>query len=255
MIVAITREVSPAIGNCELTHRTRESIDLARARAQHTAYIRALEDSGCRVITLPAEETMPDSVFVEDTAIVLDEIAVLTRPGAISRRQETVSIAETLRPYRQIGRIEPPATLDGGDVLRVGQTVFVGASSRSNREGIEQLQRLLEPWGYKVDVVAMKGCLHLKSAVTEVAPDTLLVQRDWIDTSPFDGLRLIDVAPGEPEAANALRIGSRVIFPARFPVTASRLESKGISLRHVQLSELAKAEGAVTCCSLIIEPH
>lgn len=253
MIVAITREVSPAIGNCELTHVSRESIELDRARDQHACYIHALKHLGCTVVTLPAEPTMPDSVFVEDTAVILDKIAVITRPGAVSRRGETAAIAESLRPYRRLEPIDAPATLDGGDVLRVGRTLYVGASSRSNREGIEQLRRLVQPWGYKVEAVTMKDCLHLKSAVTEVAPNTLLVQRKWIDTSPFDGLRLIDVDPGEAEAANAVRIGSHVLYPERFSATASRLEAEGISLHRVQLSELAKAEGAVTCCSLIIE--
>ena len=253
MIVAITRGVSPAIAHCELTHRTREPIDLDRARAQHAAYIRTLEDLDCHVLSLPPEPSMPDSVFVEDTAIVLDEIAVMARPGATSRRGETVSIAETLRTYRRIVSIEAPATLDGGDVLRVGRTLFVGASSRSNRGGIEQLRRLVAPWGYEVEAVAMNGCLHLKSAVTEVAPDTLLVQRNWIDTSPFAGLRLIDVPAGEPGAANVLRIGAHVIVPERFPATAARLEKERISHHRVPLSELAKAEGAVTSCSLILE--
>lgn len=252
MIVAITREVSSSIAKCELTHLDRTPIDLDRAREQHADYGRLLKQLGCEVIELPAEPTMPDSVFVEDTAIILDEIAVLTHPGAVSRRSETPSIAEALRPYRRIERIEPPATLDGGDVLRVGRCLFVGASGRSNPEGIGQLRRLSEPWGYTVFAVPMQGCLHLKSAVTEVAPNTLLVHRAWIDVAPFNGLPMIDVAEGEPDAANALRIGDHVIFPERFPSTAARLEAKGMALQRVRLSELAKAEGAVTCCSLIV---
>lgn len=253
MIVAITREVSPSIADCELTHLDRIPIDLNLARTQHAAYVQTLEDLGCHVVSLPAEPSMPDSVFVEDAAIILDEIAVIARPGALSRRAETASIAEAIRPYRRIERIEHPATLDGGDVLRVGRTLFVGASGRSNERGIDQLRRAVKTWGYEVIAVPLQGCLHLKSAVTEVSPGILLVHRAWIDTAMFDRLRMIDVASEEPDAANALRIGGHVIFPERFPSTAARLEAEGMTLQRVRLSELAKAEGAVTCCSLIID--
>ncbi len=250
-LLAITRDISPAIGICELTHLAREPIDLNQARLQHRQYEQQLKEAGCRLIRLPAEPRMPDSVFVEDTTIVLDEMAVITRPGAESRRVETASVAQILQAYRQLVRIESPGTLDGGDVLRVGKKFFVGRSARSNDDGIDQLQKLVSPNGYSVVPVELQGCLHLKSAVTQVAEDTLLINREWADTTVFGAMQLIDVDESEPFAANALRIADSVIYPESFIKTRKRLEAEGIQVRTVDASELAKAEGGVTCCSLI----
>lgn len=251
MLIALTREVSPDIGNCELTHFARAPIDLGRAQAQHQAYQACLAEFGCRIIALPAEPGLPDSVFVEDTALVLDELAVILRPGAPSRRPETASIAETLKPYRQLSFIEPPGTMDGGDVLRIGKGVFVGLTSRSNAAGIQQLQHHLRPYGYGVEGVPVHGCLHLKSAVTQMAADTLLTNPAWVDAKLIPKMRRIEVDPTEPNAANGLWINDAVIYPTAFPATRQRLESQGIAVRGVDVSELAKAEAAVTCCSLV----
>jgi dimethylargininase len=249
--LALTREVSPAILRCELTHLQRTPIDLERARAQHDAYEEALRAAGCEVQRLPPAPDLPDAVFVEDTAIVLDELAVIARPGASSRRSETESVAAALTPHRALGSIDAPGTLDGGDVLRVGRKIFVGRSSRSNSAGIAQLTRLCAPHGYQVRAVEVTGCLHLKSAVTGVSEKALLINRRWIDAAAFGGYELIDVDPDEPGAANVLRIGGTLIYPAAYPRTARRLERHG-RLAMVELSELAKCEGAVTCCSLIL---
>lgn len=251
MLIAITREVSPRIAECELTHLAREPINLERARAQHRQYEELLVELGCKLVRLPAEPELPDSVFVEDTAIVLDELAIITRPGAESRRAETASVAEALKPYRKVLRIEPPGTLDGGDVLRVGKILYVGQSERSNREGIQQLGRIAAAFGYRVGPVPLHGCLHLKSAVTQVADHALLINRHWADDRVFDSCKLIDVDPAEPFAANALRVGATVIYPQAFPETRQRLDKHGVRVRTVDASELAKAEGGVTCCCLI----
>lgn len=253
MLIAITREVSPNINNCELTHFSREAIDVNLARAQHKQYEAGLQAAGCEVQTLPAETDLPDSVFVEDTAIVLDELAIITRPGAASRQPETESIAKALEPYRKPYIIESPGTIDGGDVLRVGKNIYIGLSSRSNQAGIEQMQNILEPFGYKVTGVQVRDCLHLKSAVTQVAKETLLINRNLIDASNFGGVNFIDVDDAEPFAANALLINQEVIYPSSFPRTQKRLADSGISVRVVEVSELIKAEGAVTCCSLIFK--
>lgn len=250
--IAITRAVSRGIGRCELTHLRRSSIDLGPARRQHAAYEQALRDAGCAVRQLPECPEWPDAVFVEDAAIVLDEIAVATRPGALSRRGEVASVAAALAEFRAGSTIEAPATLDGGDVLRLGRRLHVGASSRSNREGVAQLQRLVAPFGYRAEAVAVEGCLHLKSAVTQVADDLLLVNPRRVDPGAFRGWRSIAVDPAEPAAANALRIGDRVILAASGPRTAARLRQAGIEVRMVEMSEMEKAEGAVTCCSLIV---
>lgn len=253
MLIALTREVNPAIIHCELTHLDRVPIDYEAARSQHLEYLAALGSLGIQVQSLPAEPDLPDSVFVEDTAIVLDECAVITRPGAESRRPETESIARTLAPHRTLYYIQPPGTLDGGDVLRLDRTLHVGISSRSNREGIGQLGRLLEPFGYSVKGASVTGCLHLKSAITQVGPDMLLINPSMIRKDDFPGWNFIEVDPSEPLAANALLIADELVYPSAYPLTRARLEAAGLRLTLVDASELAKAEGGVTCCSLIFQ--
>jgi dimethylargininase len=254
MPIAITRRVSPAMARCELSHVEREEIDLDLAARQHADYVESLRALGCSVNELPEEPELADSVFVEDIALVLDEVAVLTRPGAESRRPESASIEQVLAAHRPLLRIEAPGTLDGGDVMRIGRTLYVGLSGRSNQAAITQLRSLLAPWGYEVQEVAIHGCLHLKSAVTCVAEGLLLVQPDWIDVSPFGSFRLLTIDPSEPHAANTLRIGEKLIYPDCFPRTTARLREEGIEVHTVAVSELQKAEGAVTCCSLVFEP-
>jgi dimethylargininase len=227
------------------------AIDAVRARTQHCAYEQALAGLGCEVLSLPPQEALPDSVFVEDAAIVLDEIAIVTRPGALSRRAETNSIAEALNPYRRIWFVEAPGTLEGGDVLRLDDRLFVGLSGRSNQSGIMQLRAVIWPHGYAVTAVPVTGCLHLKSAVTRVAERTLLINPEWVDPSVFGQFEVITVDPDEPYAANGLLVGDCVIYPSSFPRTRSRLEARGIAVTPVDVSELQKAEGGVTCCSLI----
>ncbi len=253
MRIAITRKVSPGIVNCELTHLARAPIDFALAERQHAAYEQSLRQLGCAVTSLPAEPDLPDSVFVEDAAVVFAELAIITRPGAESRRPETTSIAATLRRFRELRCLAAPATLDGGDVLCVGSNVYAGQTSRTNAAALEQIRAFLEPHGYRVTGVAVHGCLHLKSAVTQVNGDTLLINPGWVSAAAFPNLRLIEIAPAEPYAANALRIGDRVIYPTAFPETRARLQREGIRVAEVDVSELAKAEGAVTCCSLIFD--
>jgi dimethylargininase len=249
--IAITRGVSAGIAACELTHVERQAIDLGRARAQHRAYEEALARAGCRVESLPALDDLPDSVFVEDVAVVLDEIAIATRPGAESRRPEAVQMAPVLSKYRRVTFVQAPGTLDGGDVLRLGRRIYVGRSGRSDEGGIEQLRTVAWPYGYTVTAVPVSGCLHLKSAVTEVAPGTVLVNPGWVDPAVFGHVSVIEVDAGEPYAANGLHAGGRLIYPTSFPRTRERLEHAGIGIEAVDVSELHKAEGAVTCCSLV----
>lgn len=250
--IALTRPVSASLADCQLTHLERTPIDIPLAREQHRAYENALRDAGCDVIALPAADDLPDAVFVEDAAVALDEVAVITRPGAESRRRELDGVAAELGRHRPLLRIEPPGTLDGGDVLRIGRTLYVGRSERTNDAAIEQLRRLLEPYGYTVVAVDVTGCLHLKTAVTLIAPDTLLINRKWIDVAPLSGCRLVDVAPGEPFAANALLVGDVLLTAQSFPRTNERLAALGLAPQPVDASELAKAEGGLTCCSILL---
>jgi dimethylargininase len=251
-LLALTRAVSPAINRCQLVHLERRPIDVDLAREQHRGYEAALRDARCEVRTLPADPSLPDSVFVEDTAVVLDEVAVIARPGAESRAPETEPVARVLSAHRPLVRISAPATLDGGDVLPIGRMVYVGESGRTSRAGIDQLAAALAPHGYDVRPVAVRRCLHLKSAATLVAPDTVLCNPRWVDPAVFAGKRVLEVAAGEPGAANGLLVGARVIYPSNFPITARRLAERGIEVLSLDVSELQKAEGAVTCCAILI---
>ena len=254
MTIALTREVPPTIVNCELTHLEREPIDFRRAVEQHWQYEKLLTELGCTVERFPPLPDFPDSVFVEDTAVVLQELAVLTRPGAASRRPEVKSVADVLREYRRVAFIDNPGTLDGGDVLTIGRTIYVGASTRTNADGIRQLAQLTSQYGYTVRPLTTSGCLHLKSAVTRVAEDVVLLNPDWVDPFAFEEMRRIEVHPAEPFGANALWIGDSVIYPTGFDETRRRLERFGIKVNPVETGELQKAEGAVTCCSIIVSP-
>lgn len=251
MLIALTREPGRGLSGCELTHLERTPIDFDLAVSQHRAYLQVLGELGCRVLALETEPDLPDAVFVEDVAVVLDELAVITRPGALSRRAESGAVDRVLQQFRTMCRIHAPGTLDGGDVLRIGRVLHVGQSSRTNAGGIAQLRACVEPFGYEVRTVPIRGCLHLKSAVTAPDDRTVLLQPAWVGRDNFDGFDVIEVDPQEPHAANVLRIGQRLVMPACFPRTRQRLVDAGFDVTPVDVSELQKAEGAVTCCSLV----
>lgn len=238
------------MAECELTFAGRKPIDIGRAVAQHEGYERWLASHGCAPVHAEAAPDHPDSVFIEDTSIVLDDCAVMTRPGAESRRGEVEGVARTLERYREIRRIEAPATIDGGDVLRIGQTLYVGRSTRTNDDAVTQLRA----FGCNVVRVDFRDCLHLKSAVTALDDHTLLINRAWVD--PFGGFDAIDVE--EAHAANVLRIDGVILMSDSYPRTRAKLEARGYRVEALPMSELEKAEGAVTCCSLIFSgraPH
>lgn len=253
MLTAITRAVSPAIVHCELSFLDRKPIDLAAAQEQHHAYEKLLVKLGARVISLPAEPALPDSMFVEDPAIVLDELAVILPLGTETRRREAQPLAQALARFRKLEYVSLPGTLEGGDVLRIGRKLFVGLTQRSNSEGIRQLGAILAPYNYEVMAVPVTGCLHLKSAVTHLGRNTLLANRGWFHSAPLAGHEWIDVDPAEPHAANALALGGTIIFPASFPGTRARIEAGGFSVTSIDISELQKAESGLTCSSLLFE--
>jgi len=253
MLIAITRAVSPAINQCEIGFIERQEIDLAKADEQHRRYEALLAELGASVVSLPAEPDYPDSVFVEDPAVVVDEAAIMTRMGAASRRGESESLARALAAYRPLRRLREPATLEGGDVMRIGRTLYVGVGRRTNRAGIEQLAAELGPLGYAVVPVTVRGALHLKTACCWLGEDAILANREWLDLELLKQFRIVDVAPGEGRAANVLALGGSVIVPAGFPGTAEILARVGLRVRTVDVSELMKAEAGVTCSSVIFE--
>jgi len=252
VLIAITRPVPQRIDRCELTHLAREPIDFATAVAQHHAYEAALMTMGCRIERLPETPELPDSVFVEDTAVVLDDLAIVTRPGAKSRRPEVDTVVTALRRWRPTATIEAPGTLDGGDVLVTPGRIFVGLSSRTNEIGAKQLAAFAAPYGFATTCLRVTGCLHLKSAVTLAANDTLVLNPGWIDAAAFPDFRILSIDPREPFAANVLRIDDRVLCATEHPRTRERLEAEGIRTLTVDADELAKAEGGLTCGSLLV---
>ncbi|MCI0490357.1 MAG: arginine deiminase family protein [Blastocatellia bacterium] len=253
MLMGITRAVSPAIADCELTFLEREPIDYARAARQHGDYCDALRELGVKVIELAADASQPDCCFVEDTAIVTDEIAVIANPGAASRRGEIPAIEMELAKHRKLAHIQSPATIEGGDVLQIGKKIFVGLSSRTNRQGFEELARILTPFGYSVLPVKIEGSLHLKSTCTALDDETLLVSRQSLALEPFAGFNLLFVSEDEPWAANALRISDTVCLQADSPKTAEIVRRVCGKIRLIDMSELRKAEAGLTCSSIIFQ--
>jgi dimethylargininase len=253
MLTAIVRPPTAALARCELTYLAREPIDVTLASAQHAAYVTCLRDLGLRILALAPEPDLPDATFVEDTAIVVDEVAVITRPGATSRQPEVATMAEALRPHRPLRFLTAPATLDGGDVLCIGRAFYVGvaAGGRTNSEGVAQLRAHLTPHGYTVEAVALDGCLHLKTAATYLGRGLLLANPSWLDSAQFADCEPVAVPSDEPYAANTLTIGETTLLPANFPLTRNLLEARGFTVRTLDTSELQKAEAGVTCQSIL----
>ncbi len=252
-LTAITHLPSPHMQGGERTYVGVERIDYSLALEQHAAYRAALAACGAHVITLDANCELPDCAFVEDAAIVLDELAIVTSMGAESRRGELELIAEALQPYRDVRRIALPARIDGGDVVRAGRSLFVGASTRTDADGFAALRELARPLGYQVTAVPVRGCLHLKTACSALPDGRFLVNPQWIDVVPLAGSKLLPVPAMEPWAADVLAIGSEIIIADAFPSTRALLEGEGFATRSVAVSEFAKAEAGVTCLSLILE--
>jgi len=249
--VAIVRPPTDALARCELTHLERVPLDPGRARAQHEQYLDLLRRLGADVILLPPEPALPDAVFVEDVALVLDEIAILTNPGAEPRRAEVPGVASALAPFRTLARMHAPATLDGGDVIVAGRTLYVGRSGRTNAAGIEQLRALTDPFGYEVRPVGVTGCLHLKSAATSPADGVFLLNPAWVEAGAFGPAEVLHVPEDEPRAANTFRVGDAIVMADNFPGTRVLLQRRGLSVHTVDLSELQKAEAGGSCMSLV----
>jgi dimethylargininase len=250
-LIALTRAVSANINQCELTFIDRSEIHVERAKRQHGDYCQALSRMGVEVHILTDAEHLPDGVFVEDPAVVVDELAIITRMGSESRQNEVESFSQILDRYRKLKKIQAPGTLEGGDVLRIGKTLYVGLSKRTNRDGAEQLASILQPFGYTVKLSEAKGCLHFKTGCSYLGENTLLINPSWVDRSAFDGLKLIHVDLEEPFAANSLEIGGKVLYSKSFPKTLARLEKAGFTVELIDISELMKAEAGLTCMSQI----
>lgn len=252
-LIALIRAPSESIAGGERTHVERMPIDLARAREQHAAYAKALKDACAHIIEVPAAPELPDAVFIEDTALVLDPIAVLARPGAASRRAELPAVANALSHFRHF--VSPPvaAQFDGGDVLQIGSTIYIGRTTRTNQAAIDYLTTLLRQYHYTVVTVPVSGCLHLKTAVTHLGHNSVLINPDWLSRDVFARHAQIEVHPDEPMGANALYIGSQLLMSASYPRTARRVEAHGLEPRLIDISEFHRAEGGLTCLSILLQ--
>jgi dimethylargininase len=251
MWTALTRGLSPRIRDCELTFVDRVAIDVARAQKQHQTYQQLLRSLGIDVIEIPADHRCPDCCFIEDTSLILDEVAIITRPGSSARRREVKGVAPIVEKYRSTIRIQPPATLEGGDVLRVGRDLFVGLTTRTNRRGIEALRACVAHYGYRVFGVPVPGALHLKSVCTAVGDRVVIADSSRVDTAAFSYYTIIQVPPEEWMAANVLPINSKICMHSGFPRTIDLLHTLGLDICTVDISEFLKAEAGLTCMSLL----
>ncbi|MBA2338970.1 MAG: dimethylargininase [Pyrinomonadaceae bacterium] len=255
MLVALTHIVSPLIEDCELTYVERERVDYERAVEQHAAYCRMLERCGAKVVKLTANAAFPDSCFIEDTAIVTDDLAIVTRMGALSRRDETAGVEKEIVKYRNVERVALPATIEGGDCLQAGKNIYIGVSCRTNEGGVAELKRLLEPRGYRVTSVEVKKCLHLKTACTFLNDETLLANPRWVDLTPFENLNILHVPESEPWAANAVRVNGSVCVDAGSTETFDLVSRVHDRVEQIDVSEFRKAEGSLTCLSIIFDDN
>jgi dimethylargininase len=247
MLHALTNDVSPKLADAY------PSVDLALARRQQDQYRDALRRCGATVEELSENSEFPDGCFVEDVALVVDEVAIVTTMGTGRRRGEPEAFVEILGRYRPVERIPVDACIEGGDVLAIGRRIFVGVSGRTDARGVDALTRLLRPRGYTVRAVELHGGLHLKTACTALAADTLIANREWLDVSGFDACEIIDVAPGEPMAANTLRVGDTILMHESCSRTLDRVRRRFDAVEAINISEFVKAEAGLTCLSLVFD--
>lgn len=232
----------------------RPSIDVALARSEHETYQAALAAAGYRIVVIAADPGHPDCPFIEDVAVVLDHVAVITRPGAEARRGETGPVAEVLAGIRPLRRIQPPGTLDGGDVLAVGSTLYVGRSTRTNQSGIDQLAAMAREGGYNTVAVGVDRVLHLKSAVSLLDEETVLIGSGAVDSAIFSDMRQIEKVESDPHLASTLRLrDGRLLMTHNALATAERVAAAGFDVVPIDMSEFQAADGGLTCLSLLID--
>ena len=248
-LIALVRPPAPTFIDALSRHAGGDAIDYDRALAQHRAYVEALNSRGVEVQALDPLDAFPDSPFIEDNAIVLDGLALLSSMGADSRRGETLHTKPALERFLKVEVLEPPVYIDGGDVLQIGRTLFVGQSTRTNPPAVEAIARFTDR---PVVPVTVQDGLHLKSAVSHLTDNLLLIDPERVDPTPFGAYEHIHVDPDERDAANCLTIDRTVLMPEGFPKTRGRIERRGLQVRELAMSEFQKADGGLTCLSLLI---
>lgn len=249
--IALTRRVSPSITRCQLTYMERDVIDLDRARRQHAAYEDALRAMGATVVSAPAHDDQPDCVFVEDTALVLDGVAILARMRRPSRAPETELLHHLLATQRPVEVIQAPGAFEGGDAFVVDKTIFIGLSTRTNAEGVEQVRAIAAEHGYTTVAVETPGCLHLTTGASLLTDGLILANPRWVDIDKFKPFEVLPVDESEPWAANTLRLNGQTLMGDCFPRTRERIEARSVRTRTTDISEFMKAEAGLTCMSLL----
>jgi len=252
-LIALVRPPTASIEAGLRTHIGRSSIDFARAQEQHINYVSALRDAGAQIVALSEAEHLPDAVFIEDTALVLDSLAVMAHSAAQSRRAEAPTVAGALSNYCCLAHLPEGACFDGGDALVIDRTVYLGLTQRTNQPAIDFLKRLLRQYYYETVPVPVTGCLHLKSAVTSLGGNLLLINPQWVPREAFAKHQQIDVAKDEPMGANALCVGNRLLMSASYPQTVKRVEAHGLEPKLIDIGEFHKAEGGLTCLSILLQ--
>lgn len=251
--IAITRGVSRHIDACQLTHRSREEVNYEKACSQLEQYCELLRRWGVNLMPVAASDSHPDCCFVQDTAVVLDEVCVIASMGADTRLGEVAEVEKLVAPLRKIRHIFLPATLDGGDVVQFGKRLFVGLSTRTNARGIAALAEIVESYGYTVIPVVVNGGLHLTTGCGIVNDETVLLNPRWLDALAFSGLRQLYVPEDEPWAANTIRVDDNVCLEEGAPQTVDLVQPYAGNIAMLDISEFRKAEGSLSCLSLIFK--
>jgi len=250
---AIVRGISASFHDAIVQRAVSSPIDVARARVQHARYVAALRGAGLAVTELPPLDAHPDACFVEDCALVADGTALVTRSGAPSRVGEADSIADVLARTHRVERTPAPATIDGGDCLRVGRTWFIGRSARTNAAGVQRVREVFGPLGHAVTEVPVAGFLHLKCVASRIGDAAVLVAEGSVDTALFRGLEVVTVPREESYAANTVVVRGTALVAAGFPATRARLEGRGLRVVELDMSEIAKGDGSLTCLSIVLD--
>lgn len=248
---AIVREIANTYNNCVVTFSDTPLIDVSLAKQQHNNYCNVLSQVGVDITKLEADDNLPDCCFVEDTAIIIEDIAIITYLGTESRVNETYEIEKSLKNYKKIYHINLPGTIEGGDVLKIDKKIYVGISQRTNIEGINQLALIVKDKGYEVIGVNIWDTLHLKSACTYLGNNVVIFSQGHFDESIFSSYDTIIVPKEEEYCANTLTINGQVLIPKGFPITKGLITIKGFSVIELEMTEIQKAEGALTCLSLL----
>jgi len=249
---AITRSISDRFQEAVTLAPALEPINVSLARKQHSAYVAALRFLGLTVTELPPLAEHPDCCFVEDCAIYAEGVALITQLGAPSRQGEESTVADALAPFARIERMTAPATLDGGDCMRVGKRWYVGQSARTNAAGIAKVRAVFEPLGFEIDEVPLNNVLHLKCVCSPLGDNCILLAHGSLPRHTFRGVEVVEIPEDETYAANCVRVHDTVLVSRGFPNAATALKAAGFTVLPLEMSEIKKADGSLTCLSILL---